>query len=290
MSEFGHDWREIDEVHFEHLESLQREGAVYTDHWQDHLNDFRHVRIRLSDDEIQEYVRRLWALELFLRAGSPSSAKGVAEIPADVADDADSYVMHTADGETIGPPFHCAAAFFGNHLENVFCSNDRAEVLEESGTQALITTVKRAIDALTPSIRLFSRREKGLVNWPITREDDIRDLLYAILRASVSDIQREEAVPSRAGTHRYVDLCSKVARLFIEVKWIHKRGTWRQIVKQINDDTQSYVAHPSCVTLVFVVIDAAKDIPDPASFGKDLTGPQKIDDKTIDVYTFVREP
>jgi len=46
-----------------------------------------------------------------------------------------------------------------------------------------------------------------------------------------------------------------VARLFIEVKWIGKTGTWKQIVKQIHDDIQSYITHPSCGTIIFVVID-----------------------------------
>ena len=51
--------------------------------------------------------------------------------------------------------------------------------------------------------------------------------------------------------------------MFIEVKWIGRSGSWKQIVKQINDDIQSYVADPDCETLIFVVIDAERDVPDP---------------------------
>lgn len=290
MRIFGRDWIEIDEEAVRDLWSLEREGTIYTDHWQDHLNDFRHVQIKFTPEEIEEYVRSYGAYELFLRAGSPESASDVPEIPADIAERADSYVLRTGDGKMLGPPYHCPAAFLGDALEALVCSNQRSVILEESGTKALLTTVKRALDALTPSIRLFNRREKGLATWSITREDDIRDLLYAILRASISDIQREESVPSRAGTHKFVDLCSKVARLFIEVKWISKTGTWKQIVKQINDDVQSYVAHPACGTLVFVIIDAAKDIPDPPLLEKELSGSQTIDDKGVEIFAFVREP
>jgi hypothetical protein len=50
------------------------------------------------------------------------------------------------------------------------------------------------------------------------------------------------------------------------------------------------VAHPCCRTLVFVIIDAAKDIPDPALLERDLTGTQIIAGKEVEVLAFVREP
>src|SRR5690606_3443739 len=124
----------------------------------------------------------------------------------------------TADGEEF--PSHCPAAFLTDELEDLVCSNvpGRYEIIEEIGLASLLATLRRAVDALTPAIRLFCEREKGLTQWPVTREDDVRDLLFAILRASISDIVREEPIPSRAGSHRFVDLCSKTARLLIEVK------------------------------------------------------------------------
>lgn len=290
MRIFNKDWNNIDEELISELASLEREAVIYTDHWQSDLNDFRHVRIRFTQEEVDEYIRRAWAYEIFLSHGSPEWANEVEGIPSDIAAEADSYQVQTRDGEFLGPPYHCFAAFLGSHLESLVCSNKRSETLQETGAEALLTTVKRSIDALTPSIRLFNEREKGLNNWPISREDDIRDLLYAMLRASISDIHREESIPSKAGTHKFVDLCSNVARLFIEVKWISKRGQWKQIVKQINDDIQTYVPHPSCVTLAFVIIDAARDIPDPQLLEKDLSNVQIIDSKKVEILTFVREP
>lgn len=291
MRIFDKDWLFIDEELSSELLSLEREGVIYTDRWQEHLCDFRHVRIRFTAKEIEEYVRGLWAYEIFLRAGSPDFAADVLEIPGDIAKRADEYVLQTRDGETIGPPHHCPAAFMTAELEDLVCySSERVEILTEVGAEALLSTVKRAIDSLTPSIRLFNSREKGLQRWPIDCEDDIRDLLYALLRAAISDIQREEPVPSKGGTYKKVDLYSKIGRLFIEVKWVYKKGSWKQVLKQINDDIQSYVTHPDCETLIFVVIDAAKDIPDPSLFESDLTAIQSIHDKTINIQAFVREP
>ena len=289
MRIFGKEWTELANGSIDELWTLERESAIYGDHWQDHLNDFRRVRIKFTEEETKEYVRSLWAYEAFLRAGSPAWASEVPEIPPDIAKRADEYSA-PVDGHPEGLPYHCIAGFLGKHLEALVCTNERAEIVDELGTSALLTTVKRAIDSLTPSIRLFNKREKGLTPWPVNREDDVRDLLYAVLRASVLDLKREEPVSSRAGTYKFVDLYSKVGRLFVELKWIKKPEQWKQILKQINDDIQSYTADSRCHTLVFVVIDAVRDIPDPALVERDLSKTQTVDGRSIDVMTFVREP
>lgn len=139
-------------------------------------------------------------------------------------------------------------------------------------------------------MRLFGNREKGLTPWPVQCEDDVRDLLYAMLRASISDIKREEPVPSTALGSKVVDIFSGTARLFIEVKWIGKKGRWKRVSDQIAADIQSYVRHAQCETIVFVVVDAAKDIPDPSLVQTQLSGEQTIQGKRIDILVFIREP
>jgi hypothetical protein len=187
---------------------------------------------------------------------------------------------------------HCVAGFLGLELEKLTCFNveDRQEIIEEKGKAQLLTTVKNAVDTLTPSIRLFNRREKGLTEWTVNREDDVRDLMYVMLRAAIADIRTEEPVPSRAGTHKFIDIYSEIARLFIEVKWIGKRGSWKQILKQVNDDIQSYVSHPCCDTIIFVIVDEVRDIPDPALIERNYTGLQTINGKEVDIHLFVRDP
>ncbi len=217
MRIFGHDFKLIDEEQLQELFSLEREGVVYTDHWIEELEDFRHVRISFTEDEIKEYVRSVWAYELFLRAGAPPLAADVPGIPQDIAHRADSYSISTSDGKKFGPPYHCPAAFYGDHLENLLCFNPgpRRIILAELGSQALLTTVKRAIDSLTPAIRRFNNREKGLQSWTVCCEDDVRDLLYAMLRASIEDLKTEEPIPSRGAASKIVDLASSSTKLLI---------------------------------------------------------------------------
>jgi hypothetical protein len=291
MRAFGKTFRELDDAEMADLFSLEREGAIYSDHWIDSLGDFRHVRIALRPSEIKDYVRSMWALELFRRAGSPPLAASVKGIPRDIAKRADEYSITTRDGETLGPPWHCPAAFLGPKLEDAVCfDRSRPVVLEELGREALLTTIKRAMDSLAPAIRRFAHRERGLRPWPIDCEDDVRDLLYAMLRCSIVDLHPEEPVPSRGGTSKVVDLASSTARTFIEIKWIGRAGGWKRTVDEIAIDCQAYGRHPDCDLLVFVVVDAVKDVPDPRLMETQLSGSQTIDGKRIDVLVFVREP
>ena len=166
----------------------------------------------------------------------------------------------------------------------------RREVLEEQGIAAFLSTIRRAVDALTPAIRCFTTREKGLSPWSISCEDDVRDLLYAMLRASISDIRREEPVPSRAGASRVADLHSSLAKTLIEIKWIGKKGRWRRALDEIHTDIQTYGRHPDCHHLIFVIIDPARDVPDPHLVESELNGIQSIAGRELRIITYVREP
>lgn len=289
---FGYKFTQIPEHVRQDLGSLERECVLYADHWIKELADFRHVRIALTPDEARDYARRSWAYELWLRAGRPKWAKNVHGIDPDVAHDADSYEANLLDGTIIPPPYHCFAAFLGPHLEKVSCTSprDRTTIIDLQGKESALFTLSRAMYALTSTIRSFNNREKGLATWEVTREDDVRDLLYVMLKPALFDLVKEESVPSIAGSHKFVDLCSKAARIFVEVKWVGKRRQWKSIVSQIHIDVQSYPAHECCETLVFVVVDAARDIPDPRLVEADLSGKQTIRGRTVDIRLFVVEP
>lgn len=289
---FGYIFTHIPDDVRHNLETLERESAIYCDHWVEEIGDFRHVRIAFTESERKELARRSWAFELWLKARLPRWARDTPDIDQNVAGEADSYTLNMRDGESIGPPYHCFAAFLGEHLETLTCCPpaDRRIIIEFAGKSSLLHDVERAIRTLTPTIRAFNCREKCLTPWMITREDDVRDLLYVMLRPLVFDLSKEEAIPSRGGTHKFVDLCSKAVKLLIEIKWIQRRGQWKNVVEQIHIDVQSYIAHPSCETLMFVIVDSARDIPDPRRLEAELSAGQTIGGKSVSVRLYVAEP
>ena len=287
---FGKRFTHIPEHVRQDLETLERECAIYTDHWIEEVGDFRHIRIDFTAEERDEFFRRSWAYELFIRADYPTWAAETPGIDQDIANDADTYTMVLRDGTIIPPPYHCFAAFLGSNLEELTCSNsDREVVIQLQGREAKLFEVRRAIQSLTPTIRSFERRERGLNPWTITCEDDVRDLLFVMLRPVIFDISKEAAVPAKAGTHKFADLCSKAVPCLIELKWINKRGTWKSKIKEIYVDMQTYARHPACQNLFFVIVDAVKDIPDPRQIEEELSGLQMIDDLEVKVRVFVCE-
>ena len=227
---FGHTFTHIPDHVRQDLETLERECVVYADHWIEGVGDFRHVRIDFTPEERNEFVRRSWAYELFLRADVTWAAE-VPRIENDIARGADAYSAVLIDGRKIKPPYHCLAAFLGRHLEALTCSvTERRTVIQLEGREAALFEFRRPIQSLTATIRSFNHRERGLHPWTISCEDDVRDLLYVMLRPRIFDITKEEAVPSKAGTHKFADLCSNAVPFLIELKWIGRRGVWKKTV------------------------------------------------------------
>ena len=284
---FGHAFTHIPEHVRQDLETLERECAVYADHWIDELGDFRHVRISFTPGERDEFARRSWAYELFLRAGV-TWASEVPRIDKDVAHDADTYSLLHGDGSKIEPPCHCFAAFLGPDLEALVClRSERETIISLKGQEAALFEVRQAFRALTATIRSFNKREKGLNPWTITCEDDVRDLLYVMLRPRIFDLAKEVAVPSKAGSYKIVDLCSNAVPFLLEVKWVGHNGTWKKKIDEIYVDIQTYVTHPASRTIFFLIVDDARDIPDPRQLEQRLTAPQTVDGTEIDIVLFV---
>jgi hypothetical protein len=170
---FGYTYTHLPEFARDDLDSLEREGVVYAviyaDHWIDELEDFRHVRIAFTPEEAKDYARRCWAYELFLRAGSPRWAKDAPGIDADVAHDADTYQLRTKDGEVFPPPYHCFAAFLGEHLEAISCSRvpGRETVIELQGKDPAVHARSRCpvVDANHSIVQFPRKRADAVVGY-----------------------------------------------------------------------------------------------------------------------------
>ena len=284
---FGRTFTHIPEHVRQDLNTLERECTIYADKWIDELSDFRHVRVEFTPEERSEFARRSWAYELFLRA-DVTWALEVPGIDQDVAQDADTYSPVLRDGSKSNPPFHCFAAFLGPHLEALSCArSERETIISLEGKDAALFEVRRAFHSLTATVRSFNNREKGLAQWTITREDDVRDLLYVMLRPRIFDITKEEPVPSKAGTYKFVDLCSNAVPFLVEVKWIGRKGTWKKKIDEIYVDIQTYAKHPAGQTVFFIIVDNVRDIQDPRQLEGELTSPQTVDGREMEIELFV---
>ena len=94
-------------------------------------------------------------------------------------------------------------------------------------------------------------------------------------------------MPSKAGTHRVVDLCSNAVPFLLELKWIGRKGTWKKRIEEMYVDIQTYSKHPSSQTIFFLIVDDVQDIQDPRQIEQDLTSRQTVDGKEVDIVAFV---
>jgi hypothetical protein len=78
-------------------------------------------------------------------------------------------------------------------------------------------------------VHAYTRRY-GADAAPSSRPKDLIDLVLLAAHEE-ADIHTEEPIPSIAGTHKFVDLASRISRLLIEVKWIATRGTYKSIIR-----------------------------------------------------------
>ena len=57
----------------------------------------------------------------------------------------------------------------------------------------------------------------------------------------------------------------------MEVGWNGRRGVWKKTVDEVYVDIQTYIRHPSSKTMFFVIVDDARDIPDPRQLERELS-------------------
>src|SRR5205814_9592547 len=88
---FGREFTHIPEHVRQNLDTLDRESAIYSDQWIEEIGDFRHLRIRFTDDERVEFARRFWAFELFIRAGHLNWARTTPWVEPHIVSEAETY-------------------------------------------------------------------------------------------------------------------------------------------------------------------------------------------------------
>lgn len=100
-------------------------------------------------------------------------------------------------------------------------------------------------------------------------------------------MKKEEPIPSKAGTHKFADLCSNSVPFLIEIKWIGRKGVWKRKVDEIYVDIQTYARHPASESIFLVIVDDVRDIQDPRQLEQELTQTQRVDGKEMDIVALV---
>lgn len=110
---------------------------------------------------------------------------------------------------------------------------------------------------------------------PPRNEQEVRDILWIMLRSQYDRVDRETALPQFGGRPYRPDFGIPDLQTLVEVKFIGTKSDTAAIQKEILADVPAYLAEPSGFTCIIeLVYDHARKLGDPRKFIDDL---RKVD-------------
>jgi REase_DpnII-MboI len=123
---------------------------------------------------------------------------------------------------------------------------------------------------------------KKPIRWPITAEREVQDILWLILRPIFDDIVDEETLP-RLGHSTYIaDFGIPSLGVLIEVKYARKGGDFKEIEKQVMEDSVAYLNGVTAYREIVVFIyDASASVQEHDTTSTALRSISRISDVII---------
>lgn len=224
MEFFKRQFRHLDASFLQDLKTLQDEGAVYSQFFQEELNDVRFCRIRFTPGEIVNFVDASAAYDefegLYQQYDDPELA--LDQISDDrIRSQVEEYNRWTISIGQADTAF-CFAAFLSEYLENLCCGgmSDRYEFLTESYTGDRRFILTEILEMFPTSAAHLSNRMGNRHLYELEEEQDVRDLLYVIIKSVFPDARIEEHTRVHAGGSKRIDIVVPDISTVVEIKYI----------------------------------------------------------------------
>ena len=184
----------------------------------------------------------------------------------------------------------CFAAFEGEHLEDLMCSivPGRHEILGQSYTGDRRFLLQEILEMFPQSVTFLDVRASRRPAFKIEEEQDVRDLLYSIVKCVFPDAKLEEFTLKHAGGTKRIDIVIPSLSIVIEIKFVRDAKHARRVADELKIDFESYHVHPHCKTLIAYVWDVQNLVPDRFNFIKDLRGLRVKGDHRFNVEVVVK--
>lgn len=184
----------------------------------------------------------------------------------------------------------CFAAFLGRHLESLTCGGmpDRYEYLSKTYTGDRRYLLIEILEAFPHSVDLLKSRHRNRPAYVVEEEQDVRDLLHAILKPTFPDVKVEEFTPQNAGGSKKIDIVIPFLSTVIEIKYVRDGQHARRVADELKIDFESYHSHEDCRTLIAYVWDSERHLLDRSNFINDLKGLRVKGDNHFTVEVMVK--
>lgn len=250
---FNHTFNNTSEFLLNDLETLQREGSTYAD-----FVDLGYCRINFKPKEIVEYVEAAKAYDEFLGLKNKydSAERALDEITnSRIRERAKTYNEWAT---SMGQDTHyCFAAFLGNELEDLTCGgkSSRYEALGNTYTGDRRFLLREIINMFPQSVKILNNRRADKPSYEINCEQDVQDLLLAIIKSVFPDAKREEFTPKHANGTKKIDIVIPRIKTLIEVKYVRDERHSKNIADELKIDIESYHTYPKLNVLIAYIWD-----------------------------------
>lgn len=288
---FGREFSRLDDEHLEDLRNLETQGCKYSQFWNEDLGKFAFCRINFEPNEIVGYVDALSAYEEYLmyRDRGNSRKEALEQISnSKIKRRVKEYNEWAEQTEDAGA-LYCLAAFLGPELESLVCGGEenRYEYLQESYTGDRRFLLTEIFEGLTESVQILQDRDGDRPDFKITCEQDVQDILYAVMKPIFPDARPEEYTPKHASNSKRIDFVIPEISTVIEVKYVRDSQHSKKIPEELKIDIESYHAHSDCQQMYCLVWDGDSLLTDRSNFEDDMSGPRQIDGERFKVETVV---
>ena len=82
---------------------------------------------------------------------------------------------------------------------------------------------------------------KHPIRWPVTAEREVQDILWLMLRPVFDDLVEEETLPKLGHSTYRADFGIPSLGILIEVKYVRKSSDFKEIEKQVLEDSVAYL-------------------------------------------------
>lgn len=151
-----------------------------------------------------------------------------------------------------------------------------------------VSKVIAALHSFSDCVRYLNTRRSSGAFLTLDNEAAIQDALFLMLRPWLIDLVPENPTDKIGNRFSIKDFLSHSNRLVVEAKYVRNAEHGKSIVKELNDDIETYRYHPSCDDLIFFIYDPDGLIPDGAALERHLLTPRRYAEKILTCHAVIK--
>ncbi len=159
---------------------------------------------------------------------------------------------------------------------------------DATSVQVEVSRVIAALRSFSDCVRYLNTRRSSGAFLKLDSEAAIQDALFLMLRPWLTDLVPENPTDRIGNRFSIKDFVSHANRLVIEAKYVRNADHGKSIVKELNDDIETYRYHPSCDDLIFFIYDPDGMIPDGAALERHLSTPRSYAEKVLTCHAVIK--